>query len=285
MEPINREQFRLIFELSQKQPWIAERYPELENLLWNECDSKEKRELLLDLITRFHYVSMDKYAELVQHLVEEITSEQSISEESTQVVAMAADSTPDSSQYLLYDMKQFFEKKKWRKYKQVNTFGNAYKAYKANNDLKNIVLIDEFVGSGKTVISRVKELQRVFSQQKINDIKIYVKVIVATEQGIKNIKNEEINITSLITLKKGISDHYPDRIMNEKLSLMSELESILSRSYNNRDLPEFGYGKAECLYSRENGNTPNSVFPIFWWPFLKNGEERPVVLVRAMGDA
>lgn len=281
----SRNKFNLIFELSRTQPWVAKRVEELDHLLWEDCDTEEKRLLILELLNRFLHISRDKYSDLVTNLADKITKEQGISDESTQVVAMAADSSADSSQYLLYDLKRVLEKKGWRKYKHINTFGRSYAAYKENNSLRNIILVDEFVGTGETVLSRVKELLKVYERAGVTDIKIFVKVIASTKQGLEAVTSAGINLESLVTINKGISDYYKDTTLKEKVELMDQIESILLDSYNGTDLPKFGYGKTESLYIRDEGNTPNSVFPIFWWPFLKNGAERPVLLTRAMGDA
>lgn len=282
---MNKEKFRLIFELSKKQPWIAEKYKELESLLWVECDNEDKRDLILELLYRFHYISASKFRTHMQSLSTKIVNDKRLSDSSTQLVAMAADSNSDSSQYLLYSLKPLMEKHGWRKYKQVNAYGSSYRTYKKNNKLKNIVLIDEFVGSGKTVLGRVKAVREVYEHAGVKDITILVKVIACTRQGLDAALKESIEIDAEILLEKGISDFYDPAVVTDKIKTMVSLESALLDVYENRYLPSLGYGGTECLYVRDDGNTPNSVFPIFWWPFLKTGDERKTVLTRAMGDA
>lgn len=283
MSPSNKEQFRVIFHLSQNQPWLMDRYEELENLLWNECDSEDKRNLVIDLIDRFEYLSSQRYAELIDELAESVTTDPELVEAETQLVALAADSGADSSQYVLYNLKTALEKLGWRKYKQVNQFSKSFREYKKNNSLKRIVLIDEFVGSGQTVVSRVDEIRRVYQQNGVDDLKICVKVVAATEEGISRIRGEGIDIDSLISLKKGISGEYEYEVARSKIELMCLIENKLYPYCNEEPLPSLGYGQVEALYCRDGGNVPNSVFPIFWWPFSRDGNERPVLLTRAMG--
>lgn len=282
MSDITKEKFRLIFELSQKQPWIVDKFEALQDLLWNECDEQSKRDLVLELIDRFVYVSQDKYIELIESLTNKIIDEDTLTDKNTQIVAMAADSSPDSSQYLLYDLKICFVKRGWNKHKQVNTFGGSYKTYKNDPNYKNIVLVDEFIGTGCTVINRVKEIKKVYGNAGVYDFSIFVKVLAGTDQGIKAIREEGINVEALITLKKGISDYYGENILEQKKHLMLQLEQLLSTECGTQILPSFGYGQTESLYSRQNGNVPNSVFPIFWWPGLRSGNDRKVLLTRAM---
>ncbi len=282
MLEITKEKFRLFFELSKKQPWIVDKFDALQDLLWNECDEQSKRDLVSELIERFVYISQDKYFELVESLTNKIIGEEALTDKNTQIVAMAADSCPDSSQYLLYDLKICFWKQGWSKHKQVNTFGGSYKTYKKDSNYKNIVLVDEFIGTGCTVINRVKALRKVYGDAGVNDFSIFVKVLAGTDQGIKTIREEGVNVEALITLEKGISDYYEDKVAEQKKYLMLQLEQLLAAEYETQKLPSLGYGQTESLYSRQNGNVPNSVFPIFWWPFLRSGNSRKVLLTRAM---
>ena len=283
MSSLSRRNFKLIFDLCKRQPWLANKGDELEHILWEECDSEEKRSLVIELLDRFFHVSSEKYRELLDNLVDSIVEDPRMSDEETQIAAMAADSGSDSSQYLLYDLKPMFEKRGWRKYKSVNTFGKCFQTFNRNNKLKNIVLIDEFVGSGKTVISRVDQINRQFSG--VDDINIVVRSLISSDIGMNRILERGIDFKSLVSLRRGISDFYHPNEVDKKISIMTSLEDLLSESFEGREMPRLGYGKTECLYFRDNGNTPNSVFPFFWWPFLKNDVERSVLMIRAMGDA
>ncbi|WP_421157441.1 phosphoribosyltransferase-like protein [Aeromonas dhakensis] len=285
MFKFNRETFVQVLGLTQKQPWLEAKVDILSFLLADECNSDEKRALLIELLDRFIYLSSAEFQKKLEELAESICTDPSLNDDSTQIVAMAADSSADSSQYILYGLKPILERNNWRKYSHVNTFGKAFATYKSKRSHNNIVLIDEFVGTGQTVINRVAEINRQFHNAKISDFSIRVKVITATELGIENVRSAGINIEFLISIKKGISDFNPEDQTILKKSLMVEIESLLLEKYGDSDLPSLGYGESESLYSRDDGNTPNNVFPVFWWPFYKDTTSRQVLLTRAMGDA
>ncbi len=278
-----REIFRITFKLMKDQPWVTEKG--LEQLLFDDCKSDLDREMIVDLISRFFYLDHKSYADHVDSLALSIIEDPDLSEGSTQIVAMAGDRGSDSSQYLLYDLKRVFERLEWRSYRHVNRYDKAYDTYKNSNDHKNIVLIDEFIGSGSTAEGRVNTIRRRFHDAGISEYSIRVRVIAASSVGIEYLKSKEINVESLVTLDKGISDHYASDDVANKLALMENIEALLSQRFNGREMPSLGYGKTETLYCRERGNTPNSVFPIFWWPFYRDERRRKTLLIRAMGDA
>lgn len=278
--------FRIVLGLTRKQPWLSEKVQELTHLLYQECVNDDERALILDLLERFTYVSSMRFSELINEFVEDIVTDPDLTDFSTQIVAMTGDNNSDSAQFVLYALKPVFEKQGWRHHSTVTNFQKAYRQYtKSAQAHYNLVLVDEFVGSGATVIGRIKKLRHMFEENGVTNFNIKVKVLAASTVGMNKIKEAGINVTSLLTLKQGISEHYDAALVSDKLKLMDRLESILSTHYETRELPKRGYGGTESLYTRDIGNTPNSVFPIFWWPILADNSSRSTLLVRAMGDA
>lgn len=282
---MNRDIFRIMFALTNKQPWLVDRSQVLEDILFEECANDETRELLIDLISRFEFLDNDRYQVLIRQMALEIVTEPELHELSTLILAMSIGHDADSGQAIIYSLKVLLQELLWTKHKSVNDALQAFKTFKNNPQLKDIILVDEFVGSGKTVIGRVEAIQRQFEIAKIDDFTIKVKVLAATEKGIANVIDAGINITSQIIIKKGISDYYEEVEARKKVNLMLAMEEILSKSYGGREIPTMGYGKAEALYYRKDTNLPNSVFPIFWWAEYSNKKPRKTLLYRAMGDA
>lgn len=283
---MNREFFRIMLRLQKKQPWIVEKEDELEKLLYEDCsDCNEKKLMLLDLIERFTHLSSDDFIIKLKDLAYDIITEPDLKDETTQISAIAADSNSDSSQLVLYGLKPILEKMGWRNHKATNKFAECYKTQKRNPSHVNIILIDEFVGTGQTVINRISEIRRQYSGTDIEFKKIYVKVIASTLEGKNKIEGFGINFSAQTIINRGISDFYKGDEKEKNIKHMLDLESLLLNKYKGRLMPSFGYGSTECLYCREDGNTPNSVFPIFWWPFYVDNKARQTLLTRAMGDA
>lgn len=253
------------------------------HLLLEECENLEQQNLIIDLIGRFTVINADEYRELKKELCKEIES--LYDENKTQIVAATADSNADSGQSLLYSLKSAFPT--WDKHLLVNRYDHSLKEFEKKSGIhNNIVLIDDFIGSGRTMIGRIRSIMHVYNQKGYNPT-ISVKVIASTEEGLANLQQQypNISITSFKTLKKGIDDFYSDQILEINTIAMNALEDKLSQVYEDRPLPKFGYNNAQALFFIQDVNTPNSVFPVFWWKYTIVDEKRPVLLKRAMADA
>ena len=282
---MKEEFFRIILNLTKNQPWLGDKTDELSKLLYSDCKTSEEQELIIELLDRFTHISNENFSIQINELVDDIVTDPNLEDKTTQIVAMTGDYNSDSAQFVIYALKAPFEKRKWREHITVTNFKQAYDEFeKRGKKHINIILVDEFVGSGKTIVGRVKKIKELFHEKGVLNIKIKVKVIAASSVGVKKAKEEDIDLTANIVINKGISEYYDTDEAARKLALMDKLEGILSTSYNAKNLPKFGYGNTEALYARDDGNTPNNVFPIFWWPFLKDNLERETVLTRAMAD-
>ncbi|WP_141689016.1 phosphoribosyltransferase-like protein [Pseudomonas sp. 31 R 17] len=281
---MNKERFNLMLNIIRSQPWLGDKTDELEHVLFSECQCNTSRQLVSEIIDRFFYINREDNYKLIDSLANEIISKYSDRESSTLITAMGTGSATDSSQLVAYTLKPIMEKKKWRRHAIINDFGAVYKQYKKTKH-NHIVLIDEFVGSGQTVLGRVESIHTQLKNAGVQDYSIAVKVLVSTEFGLGNVTAAGIDMTAQRLVKKGIDDYYSSEDAAQHRDLMKFVERNLSAEYEGRAMPSLGYNEAQATYYREDGNTPNSVFPIFWWAFNCDGEDRHVLMTRAMGDA
>jgi len=270
--------FKRVFALSLKQSWLAPLEGQLYAML-DECDSDDQVELISELLNEFKFLRQDDERQALESIAGEIIN-LGYPEETVQVVATSANDDADSGQAVLYGLKPIFARLGWRNVKMVNQFT---KAQRNVPEMPNVCLVDEFVGTGRTMLGRIEALNRDFNNNKhFSSGKFHVFTYAGMSQAKDHLLASGLCDRAYFVhdLRRGISDllNGPDVI--SKADAMRLLEGKLKSVVNGYPLPEFGDGACEALYGREGGNAPNSVFPIFWWPNLRDGSERDTLLIR-----
>ncbi|MBQ5964294.1 hypothetical protein [Massilia sp. ZL223] len=266
--------------------WLSSKADSLVELLMDDCSSVDEQTLITELLSRFKYISAENFVQKINDLVLDIVTIPGIEAKDTIIAAMAANSSPDSSQALVQNIKIKLQQNGWEEVQIVNAFGAAFKKLKADNfKRRNVILVDEFIGSGQTVLSRVAEIKRQFNTAQI-DINVFVNVIFASISGIKKIEEAGIRLSYIESVSRGISDFETTEKIEEKVKSMLNIEKQLSPEHGEHKLSDYslGYGKTESLIGFENSNIPNNVFPIFWWPGRSEGKSRNPLFTRYLGD-
>ncbi len=273
----NKEEFNSLLKLHFRQAWISSKKDELDELI-NFCDSKKNKNLIFSLLERFEYLDTHKLNYIYDKLSDYIINESEFCEDTTQFLSMTMDEKADSSQKILDQIKHYFFKKGWRNITTVNNFNKYIRHYQ--NGKVQILLIDEFIGSGRTLLGRIDRIKREIK----GDYELKCIFIAGIKDVVQKLSENGIDIFCALELEKGISGHYKDQELIDATNCMLDLENKLAKKINTKELSDysFGYGKAEALYSMEGslGNTPNSVFPIFWWLEDINGNKRNTLLIR-----
>lgn len=277
----------LMVRLMTKQNWLSDHSEALVELLSNFCTSLEQVELVTELLYDFEYFNTDETNKLLKEAVKAIADCQGLSDSNTIIAGMAGDRYADSSQYFLYGAKPIFSKIGWGDIKLVNTYRKIYDECKSSNWVRlNVVLFDEFLGSGRTALNRIKEIKSQFDSSPVaQQVNIKVFCLFSSVVGFNVLRENNVDINTRVILKRGIRDKYAHLTAIEKIEIMLSLEGMLLPTYNSRVLPSLGYGETETLFARKDGNSPNSVFPIFWWKFMADRRKRNTLLERLMSDA
>lgn len=273
-----RDDFHAIIRLSLKQRWLLKKEEELKALL-EELRDEEKKDFIISLLENFDYLDSDIVYHLIKDIAEYIIDGSSFEEERTQLLSMTYDDEADSGQKILDQLKMPLFREGWSDFKTVNVFGKSVKNYKKGRN--QIVIVDEFIGSGQTVINRVDYLTKNLP----GDFEYVVCVMAGMKHSIDKLLQDGYKIFCPLQLHRGISDYYDGDERERRISLMRRIEDEnLAEKIKNKFLNDYilGYGQAESLYSLEgaNGNTPNSVFPIFWWKLNRENSPRKTLLTR-----
>lgn len=264
----------------REQPWLESLNDELLYLL-EECSYERQQALILELLNRFVYLDDSKANHLLENATTQIFDVWGLEHEKTQIVAMTYDDSPDSAQSVLWRIKPLLAKIN-KQPKLVNKLGRAVKNIEA---CPNIILLDEFAGTGKTLANRVKQLRsdiRNYFSNKGYSFEVSIRAILLS--GMENSKPiiDDLDIAYFCPnwLQKGIAHNYSGKKLKIAYKDMLKLESKLANEVSGRSLPSLGYGRAEALYYQDHCNLPNSVFPVFWWPKSFDGSTRTPLLFR-----
>jgi hypothetical protein len=273
---LKRKTFNEITSILDSTEWLKDKPEQLMKLLYGDCNTDTERNLIIDMINRVYYMPTSEYIESINIIAEDIIANSTMKD--TIIYALAMDRESDSSNLITYNLRVALAERGWLKARVFSTMSKL-KDIKTND---KIYLIDEFVGSGQTVKGRYEHLARhIQSNDCQNEINIFS--IVAMKHAKKYLETKEIELQTIVDLDKGISSYYEPQQCSTMLTIMEDIEKrTLSTKYEGEDMPTLGYKKSEALFRREGGNTPNNVFPIFWWPERINGDLRDTIMTRAM---
>lgn len=282
---LNERDFICHYELYEQYDWLLDRVNGLESL-WSFLN-EEERELMKKLFSYFYIMNHDEEKEKLEKIVSVITNEWGCSHENTVIVSICKDDKPDGSQEMANSLKNKFEGYDWDESNICNRFDNFLLSNKLT-DYKNIILCDDFIGSGNTIASRVKNLKEIpiptrkwwqFCKPRFHEMKIYIIGIAGMRDAYSVIMKNGTHDSHIgLFLDKGIRDNFQDTEKENNIKIMEGIELKLAKSItlNKKVLRlkkyKFGWNGAETLFCTEDGNIPNNVFPIFWWPKLENGK-------------
>lgn len=276
---IDETAFTDIFELLNKNEWLKQ-YTDPLMELWNLCDSRQQQILIKDLFQRFTFIDGYKLESLSKKLVEKV-GEWGFNPPNTLIAAIANKDEVDGSIAGLQFIKNKFDSTKgWKEsyfYSSITKAANEVR----NND--NLVLFDDFIGSGKTLEKKLVYLKKTLAERKIQLNELKIIAYAGMFFGIQHIKDAcEVEVYCPIQLKKGITGFEDESSIENKKLLMRNLEGKLNPKFKKLKLIDhsLGYKESETLFQIHGYNCPNNVFPIFWWPTLSGNKTRKTLFQR-----
>jgi len=265
--PISAAALGAIIDLSKSQPILFQKGDRNAlTVLFSECQTDAQYLLLKELITNFNYLTSADLEAGANDLVTQICSNWNLDEATTLIVAAADDDEPDGSQVLCKSVVTALGRAR-RKYSVKARLGYAFQeASPGDGRFANIVVLDDFIGTGDKLSGIVKRLQKHIPQGTI----FYIASLAAMRFGLDNIRKETgCEVFSCHTYEKGISGTFQDPKRKEYISEMLGMERriIPPMRFPRKEKERcygFGYGQSEALFCLEGFSVPNNVFPIFW---------------------
>lgn len=239
------------------------------------CKSDDEFFIIRHTLKNLLILSQSKLGMVVEKLVEELKVLAKKSQ-SLAIVAMAWDEGADSSQMLLQLIKPRFAGIKNIK------FFNSVPNFIAKSRFKqhdNFALVDDFSGTGKTVLNRLKYIQNCAAQAGHN-LDPFVGILFGMPNALNAIQAAGVEVKFVYQCTPGISGHFLEGEREKYIKTMKRIEEELCQEIDGVPLPSLGNGEAEALFCVETWNAPNSNFPVLWWPLCKNMNPRKTILSR-----
>lgn len=279
----NRDLQTRKFKLFLDKQWLTDKADRVD-YIFDLCKHDEEIDIIFHLLEHFTHLEEQTYRDCLNRIIDQVKNVWELVPAETQIAAFTVDTQPDGAQLALQKLRPRLAEHDWELVKTMNTINGIPKMAETR---PNIILFDEFSGTGRTVISRVKTVrERIHQREKLLDKEIPHKIyvcLIAAMGAAKTLAAPEMdsqqdgvpNYFAAIELERGISDFFDGENCSEKIRHMRSVESTLDQTKLGKypEFPSLGYGQAEALFAISDDNIPNSVFPIFWWKHLINPKE------------
>lgn len=264
------EDFFYSVSLQLRYRWLWERSNKLDDTIKKVVKPVDgAKRIFAKLIRKFKYIDRVQSQECIKAIALHIKEMWKCDQNTTLVMPVCAKTNryPDGSLKMVYDLRTSLGG--WKNKMVINHF-DANDVHVAAGC--NVILCDDFIGSGSTVVKRIKCIKTKMS----SNAKLYVVSLACMREAKESILNMPgVYAFSPIWLDKGIKDEYGN-------SVMLSMEALLSPTHNKEEMVKctLGYGKAGSLYFNEDYRIPNNVYPIFWWGNLADGRSLNSLFLR-----
>lgn len=262
---ISPDSYMALIDLFHDKEWNiqSENYGIFERYVrtMGSLESKQQKDLFLDLSKRFIHIPLCKYMDYIPDLVSEIIKDYPEKKLCfTCCLPKKNIGQVKSATTVLYQIKGSSLKSRVD-LSNVEYFChdsvNDYVKYKIADNKHLLILVDDFIGSGDTALGAIDYVKEVIP--KMSDDNIIVLSIAALQKGINELTARNIKVYTHIKLSRGISDYYVGEKKESALDIMHQIERGPIKVKRRFAL---GYKQSEGLISMER--CPNNTFPIYW---------------------
>ncbi|MDC6353281.1 MULTISPECIES: phosphoribosyltransferase-like protein [unclassified Robiginitalea] len=257
--------------------------------LWYDYNSKREKLIIRNLLNNFKYLTLEEAEDLSKSQVCEISSSWGLDPHNTLFIGFARHKYADGSQVFLNFLKGILVDNNpgWKEQNLLPKFSDGIARIKAGGFprsgliLENIVLVDDFVGSGGTAYKNLLEIKNLIKNLDAN-YNLYFFSLASMKGAKKVIQPLSVPFVSCIFLNKGTTLSYPPKYRSKMKKEIKRMERILHNGDEKKKLKDhsLGWKQSETLYSCTRFNLPNNNYPIFWWNMYRNGKHRKTMFNR-----
>ena len=241
--------------------------------------SSKEQDLILPLISIYHYCPAGRYDSLVWRMAEEINAIWGDDFESLFILTLTKPEDAGHSKGASFIVSHMRDQALQEEYdltrKPLFLYENQNLLKTKHNDRNNslVVFVDDFIGSGETA---TETIQYYLNNIKKDSDKVIVFSFVAMQAALESIAAIGIEIIAFLQLPKGITESGLFEDIDSAKELMLRLEERLA-------IPAFfqlGYEQSEATATMMR--TPDNTFPVFWYPEKGDGSKSLAPLPRKL---
>lgn len=256
--PYSEKEFKRVYDILDRLSWIRDRESQLDELLYSLLQDDQERDLIEELLGKVIYLDDNESRSKTREIANHITDVWKCREEDTIIVGANKKEKADGSAVLLYGLRNVLG---WKEGRIILTCKNIQDI----PDVHNIVIADDFTGSGQRMHDIIEYVNR-----KLPEARIYFVSIGLMKSVVKRCYPDVLACTYFapIVLTPGLN-----HVADKRAMLMSQIEAYLAprwRSFS-LDIYHWGYKESGALYWNRQFRVPNNVYPVFWWGERKDG--------------
>lgn len=239
-------------------------------LLLSNLEKDAHKDLILELSSRYSWVSLNEYQKNLTTILKSIEAEKLKACKRIIVFPIMKPKKKyklESSHTIIYMIRGLaplipvYQKIKIEERLEYKEMAED-KLEPEDSDL--IFLVDDYLGTGETLEATINQI---LSNKKVKPNHLNIIAVASQQTSIDLAKSYGISIYFGHLEKKGISDYYDTDMASQKLEMMLEIEELIKSGKKYR----FGYNQSEALITLMR--TPNNTFPIFWSDYIKDNRE------------
>ena len=233
-------------------------------------EDEKNYELLIELIKRFHWISLNDYYNSCRKLLIEFSENlghRIFKIYTFPIIKKRHEGTVKSGLFITYMIKAIIPtipKLEKLNFEDIITYDDLKNKKFTKSD--EILLVDDFIGTGNTFESCINEIQAI-NKDILDKVSVFT---IAIKKDTLNEIRKNFTIYSNIEILKGITDYSTGDDIENKKKIMKQIEKKLFLNIKKYSL---GFNQSESLITLLR--TPDTTFPIFWHEYKKRIKLKP----------
>jgi hypothetical protein len=240
--------------------------------LFNEANTDDELEVVKHVLKTLTYCQSEDLVQAGAEAARQIEDVWKLSPRDTIIVGVAKQGQTCGSTAYVRCIENSLPRG-WSSEKSIWTTIDS--AFQERNDRVNLVVVDDFVGTGEKLASLFERLRK---SSNTSTYIVHACTFAAMECG-RNHLDEALDqrFIAHLVLQKCISDLLQEPQRSAMLSAMVSLEGKIFSKPSEYSL---GYKKSEASFYLESFNIPNNTFPVLWKDTYANRAQRAALFSR-----